>query len=87
MAKLGTAEEDLDTLAKHWAEMKGFALSLQFSPVAIISMADLGTVHTKMGELPVVVADGVADYEDELLEARDILQAAYSFDETVVANW
>lgn len=87
MAKLGTAEEDLDTLAKHWAEMKGFALSLQFSPVAIISMADLGTVHTKMGELPVVAADGVADYEDELLEARDILQAAYSFDETVVANW
>lgn len=87
MAKLGTAEEDLDTLAKHWAEMKGFALSLQFSPVAIISMADLGTVHTKMGELPVVAAGGVADYEDELLEARDILQAAYSFDETVVANW
>jgi len=87
MAKLGTVEEDLKTLAKHWAEMKGFALSLQFSPVAIISMTDLESVHTDMGELPVVSADGVAAYQTKLLAARATLQTAYSFDETVVANW
>ena len=96
------------TLAKHWGEMKGFALALQFSPfspfrdgsVAGTDLDDLKTVLTLMGDAP-VLADGsqngvvpfggatsaIRDYRADLLQARDILQAAYEFDPTVVANW
>ena len=96
------------TLAKHWGEMKGFALALQFSPfspfrdgsVAGTDLDDLKTVLTLMGDAPVLAngsqngvtpfkpaANAIADYRADLLQARDILQAAYEFDPTVVANW
>jgi len=87
---LSSAEEDASfaDIAKHWSEMKGFALSLQFSPVAQISVEDLTTVHTLMGEAPVTTAGEAADaYLADLAEARDILQAAYGFSTTNVANW
>ena len=59
---------DLDNfldMAKHWGEMKGFALGLQFSPfspfrdgsVEGIDVADLSTVLDLMGDAP-VLADG-----------------------------
>ncbi len=52
-------------LAKHWGEMKGFALALQFSPyspfrdgsVAGIGLDDLKQVLSLMGDAP-VLADG-----------------------------
>ena len=52
-------------LAKHWGEMKGFALGLQFSPyspfrtgaVDGIDVDDLKTVLSLMGDAP-VLADG-----------------------------
>ena len=52
-------------LAKHWSEMKGFALALQFSPfspfrddsVADINVDDLKHVLALMGDAP-VLADG-----------------------------
>ncbi len=52
-------------LSKHWSEMKGFALGLQFSPyspfrsgdVADIDVDDLKEVLTLMGDAP-VLADG-----------------------------
>ena len=53
------------SLAKHWSEMKGFALGLQFSPyspfrdgsVAGIDVEDLEEVLSLMGDAP-VLADG-----------------------------
>ena len=52
-------------VAKHWGEMKGFALGLQFSPFSPfrdgsatgIDLDDLKRVHTLMGDAP-VLADG-----------------------------
>jgi len=74
--------------AKHWSEMKGFAFSLQFSPIAKINTADLASVHEKMGQAPVLAAGDVADaYVVTLGEARAILQAAYGFSATNVAGW
>ena len=68
--------------------------------VAGTDLDDLKSVLTLMGDAP-VLADGsqngvipfkpaasaIADYRADLLQARDILQAAYEFDPTVVANW
>lgn len=86
---LGTqAEASFSNRAKHWSEMKGFALNLQFSPIAQISMTDLASVHALMGEAPVLAAGDAADaYVVKLKEARDLLQAAYGFSDTNVANW
>ena len=74
--------------AKHWSEMKGFALSLQFSPIAQISTAELALVHEKMAQAPVLTAGDDADaYVIALTAARDTLQAAYGFSATNVAGW
>jgi len=86
---LGTNEPaSFANLAKHWSEMKGFALSLQFSPIAQISTADLASVHDKMGQGPVLGAgDAAVAYVAKLAEARELLQAAYGFSATNVAGW
>lgn len=102
---------DLDNfknMAKHWGEMKGFALALQFSPyspfrdgsVDGVTLDDLRDVLSLMGDAPVLAdgsqggmaaADGAQDaidaYIEDLMEARDILEAAYEFDAAVVENW
>ena len=88
--KYDSAEFNKKDLAKHWSEMKGFALGLQFSKVPVISMADLKTVHTAFGEAPVLLgADqaAVTAYIVKLNSARNVLQTAYSFDADNVANW
>lgn len=95
MDKFGTEGEDGYSLAKHakhWSEMKGFALGLQFSPVAVaqISLDDLKAVHAKLKEAPVLStasAEDITAYKTALLEARTILQTSYGFSAENVANW
>lgn len=84
----GTANFELRDLAKHWSEMKGFALGLQFSKTPVISMTDLKTVHENFGEAPVLTNKTDVDaYVTKLQEARTIFQNAYSFNADNVANW
>jgi hypothetical protein len=86
----GSADFNSKNLAKHWSEMKGFALGLQFSQVPVITMAELKAVHTAFGEAPVLLgADqaAVTVYVAELEAARAVMQAAYAFDADNVANW
>lgn len=96
--------QSLDTyknLAKHWSEMKGFALGLQFSPASpfradAASLANLQMILQWIGDAPVLAdgtqmgaayQDGIEGYKQDLLDARDLLQAAYGFDAENVANW
>ena len=78
--------------------MKGFALSLQFSPfspfrdveVTDANLNDLKSVLSAIGDAPVLATDGQAAidaYIQGLNTARDTLQVAYSFDDENVANW
>ena len=99
---------DLDNfynLAKHWSEMKGFALGLQFSPYSPfrdelggLKMIDYGNsepatledVLSWMGNEPVLADDtdtAIAEYDAALLNARNVLQAAYGFATENVENW
>jgi hypothetical protein len=98
---------DLDnfkSVAKHWGEMKGFAIGLQFSPFSpfrdnATATDNLRQVLTLMGDWPVLAdgtqggvafAGGVAQYETDLLAARDILEVTYDtygFDNENVVNW
>lgn len=87
---LGTANYSADNfadLAKHWSELKGFSLNLQFNPSSPLKAADFATIQEKIGMKPVLTAGEVAAYKAELLEARAILEAAYSFNAENVANW
>lgn len=76
--------------AKHFGEMKGFALGLQFNPRSPISDADFAAFHTQVGDKP-VLADATAveraAYIQSLLMARDILAQAYGFDSDNVEGW
>ncbi|WP_300425381.1 DUF4856 domain-containing protein [uncultured Thalassolituus sp.] len=88
-------------LAKHWGEMKGFALGLQFNPlspfrVSEAAVANLEEVHSLMGDAPVLAdgtqageafTGGVSQYRTDLLAARDLLRDAYGFHADNAANW
>ncbi|MBL4797132.1 MAG: DUF4856 domain-containing protein [Oleispira sp.] len=92
MNKFGSEDYSLSNHAKHWSEMKGFALGLQFSPVDVaqISLVDLKAVHAHFAEAPVLstaTAEDIAAYKTALLDARTILKTAYSFSAENVANW
>ena len=56
--------DNFETVAKHWSELKGFVLSLQFSPAspfrdasAIVTVEDLIMISDLIGDAP-VLADG-----------------------------
>jgi len=73
--------------------MKGFALGLQFNPHSPITDQQFADIHNYLGLKPVIMAFGSSDKTDvtayiaDLEKARDVLQAALSFDATNVANW
>ncbi|ALO35684.1 hypothetical protein CMT41_13880 [Colwellia sp. MT41] len=88
LAKVGTTEFDFATTAKHFSELKGFALGLQFNPYSPITDAQFKAMHVYFKDAPVLVgAADVTAYRADLIKARDILQTALSFDAENVANW
>lgn len=87
LQQLGTDDFNYADLAKHFSEMKGFALGLQFSPFSKITDEQFEQIHTLMGNAPVLNQADVAAYMEDLLEARDIIETALSFDSENVANW
>ncbi|MCW8107448.1 DUF4856 domain-containing protein [Alteromonas ponticola] len=85
---IGTDEFSYSDLAKHWSEMKGFALGLQFNPRSAVNDADFITLHELIGDAPVLTDAAAVDaYIASLAQARDILQNAYSFSDADVQNW
>ena len=79
----GDAEFSFTDYAKHWSELKGFALSFQFNPRSPVSKEDFVALHGYVGEAPVSpLADAteVDAYRDALRSARALLGAAYEFD-------
>jgi hypothetical protein len=84
----GEGEFDFTTAAKHFSELKGFAIGLQFSPFSLLESADFEQVHQLIGNQPVLSdATAVETYRQALEDARDILEAAYNFDADNVAGW
>lgn len=98
MASFGTDDYSYSDHVKHWGEMKGFALGLQFNPRSPLHAADgnnasqtqFETFHALVSNRPVLATadeDTVAAYANHLQQARDLLQAAYGFAAEDVANW
>lgn len=95
MEAFGTEEYSFLDHAKHWGEMKGFALGLQFNPRSPLhDLSGDGTLfeqlHAFLGDAPVLAAasdEDVAAYGEALLSARALLREAYDFAEEDVASW
>lgn len=75
--------------AKHWSEMKGFSLGLQFNPRSPMHEGTrLADFNSYVGERPALPNDAnFTTYRQDLLNARAILQTAYDFAQTDVENW
>ena len=90
MSKLGTADENRANLNKHWAEMKGYTVALQYNPFRLINDGQLAELHGIMGEAPVYDEPGSSGYETQVANyerAKAVLQAAYGFSGDNMANW
>lgn len=90
MNEYGSTSYLYKDLAKFWSEMKGYALASQFSPKAILSDADFDRIHQLMGQVPILPHHGkIANkaYQENLLQARDILKQAYKFSDENVVSW
>lgn len=75
--------------AKHWSEMKGFALGLQFSPFSPLTDEQFARIHELMGNapaLPTAEPAAIESYRTGLLEARAIIAQAYDFDPANVGD-
>jgi hypothetical protein len=80
MNKLGADDGSysFDDHAKHWSEMKGFALSFQFNPRSPMTDADFEAMHDLFGTAPAL--DNEAASRQNLIDARTLLGTAYGFD-------
>ena len=90
MSKLGTAEENIANLNKHWAEMKGYTVALQYNPFRLISDGQLAELHGIMGEAPIYDEPGSNGYKTQVANyerAKAVMQTAYGFSNTNMANW
>lgn len=75
------AEYDFVSHAKHWSELKGFMLSLQFSPHSPVVDGLLANLLLDVGVGPTL--PGAPDGDGrvaELIQVRDALGEAYGFD-------
>ena len=76
--------------AKHWSEMKGFALGLQYNPRSKLSATDFAQVHVLIGDRPVLATATAVQrqaYVTSLIAARDIFQTSYGFSVANVEGW
>jgi hypothetical protein len=88
LAKIGTDDFSFTDTAKHFSELKGFALGLQFNPYSPMTDAQFEAMHVLLKDAPVLVgAADITEYQAGLIEARDILQTALSLDAENVAGW
>jgi hypothetical protein len=88
MDACGTAEYAFTNHAKHWSELKGFALAFQYNPRSPFNMgSDFAALHAAIGDQPVLCGGDTAGYATALLGARDALRDAYGFDSADAEGW
>lgn len=87
MTAIGTTNENIPNLAKHWSEMKGFLVALQYGSAKYKLMTDtkLQEIHDLVGTAPVTTND--ASYKTKLETVRTSLKNVYSFDDSSVVTW
>jgi hypothetical protein len=91
MNAFGTADYSFEDHAKHWSELKGFSLGLQFNPESpMLEGTRFVDFHALIADAPVLPNADQADidaYKADLAAARDIMQQAYGFSAANVGAW
>lgn len=64
-----------DSYGKAWSELKGFALSFQFSPDSSFDEADFINLHNLIGDAPVLVAGQLQGFADNIQIAGNTMLA------------
>jgi len=78
--KVGAGDYSFSDHAKHFSELKGYALSLQFNPHSAMSDEDQVTLHALLRAAPELGdATARAAYVADLLEARTMIGDAWGF--------
>ena len=86
--KYGSKDYEFIKLAKHFSEMKGFALAFQFNPNSQMNISDFTEMHRLMGDHPVSPAtDNVPNYRENLIKSRSLIKDSFGFDPENVVNW
>ena len=84
MGDFGTDDYDFAAHAKHWSELKGFALALQFNVNhSDLTSAQLAELHGYIGAspvLPTATSTTQDAYVSDLRSARTLIGQAYGFD-------
>lgn len=85
----GEADYALADHAKHWGELKGFALAFQFSPRSPFTAgsADFDALHDRIGGAPVLCDGDVGGARTDLVAARDAIRDAFGFDAADAEAW
>lgn len=75
LASASTADVDThrNNYAKHWSELKGFALSLQFNPQSRLNSAQFESLHQLIGDSPELSSSNWTSYGLQLQKARDLV--------------
>ncbi|GAB4519488.1 MAG: hypothetical protein Tsb0020_38080 [Haliangiales bacterium] len=93
MGAFGGADYSFEDHAKHWSELKGFALGLQFNPRSpMLEGTRFTDFHDLIRDAPVLAddpggQDEIDQYTADLEAARDLIQEAYGFSDENVAAW
>jgi hypothetical protein len=90
MADFDSVDYSFSDHAKHWSELKGFSLVLQFNPNnSLVPDSSIGAFIDAVGDAPVLPGDSTAaaDYATQLGAARDALGLAYGFSTAQVEGW
>lgn len=86
----GTQTYLFSDFAKFWGEMKGYALSFQFNPKALMNDATFDEIHELMGDAPVLPhasQSEVQAYITKLETARELMRKTYDFTVNNTLNW
>jgi hypothetical protein len=82
------AEYNFYDHAKHWSELKGFALSFQFNRRSPMTAAQFAALHAAIGTAPALPGAGNFDaYKQGLVDIRGVVGTVYGFDATDVETW
>ncbi len=90
MDTFGTDAYSFTDHAKHWSELKGFALGLQFNPRSPLTKAQFAQLHGLIGDaptLPDATAPEIEAYRADLEAARALLGESYGFAAANLEGW
>jgi hypothetical protein len=74
--------------AKHWSELKGFALSFQFNRRSPMTAEQFAALHAAIGTAPVLPgAENFDAYKQGLVDIRGVVGTVYGFDAADIESW